>query len=1281
MKKLKQYVIALLIASFLAVSSLGIGITVITNASEIMEDDDVTETVDVVTQEWNIEVFKYYGREDDSEYEYGDGLEGWTFELFGDQGMFESSDSEKDHGIWIFLAEGETDGDGIVTFEIYESYMAEDGSSTGGPPDRPYHFKVREVLEDGWFFTGGEIIEGSNDEGSTEFDEENGYVDAPTFWTEYGENVTLEFGNALNWDLRLFKFHDIEATEGYSGDDYPIPEWRFGLYKVVNDDWVHIDDYYTNETGRKLVPNILEPGEQYIVKDYLPPGWYKTYSDAQAYTGWPTPSAGTQSGTLGVMEVDGENPEEDERFQIISFTPRGDWIVTFGNSIDYGEIEVRKFYDANYDGEYDTEEELIDGFMFQLWAADEHGNPIEEGEIGEPVATTDGTYTFEDLEPGYYVVEEIEGYYGEDDDCCWFPTTDVLQFVPVKPDGEHVLYFGNVQGGNITGMKFLDVKATGEFEVGLDKPLAGWTINLYEAVEEEPEPENNLAATIEPELVRGDHVATEITNSLGAYKFECVAPGYYFVEEEIPDGWYNVTEQMQLVQVRPCTTTEDVDFANCMYKDIYGIKFYDNSTSGTFEPDQGDYLIEGWEIILLDEEGEVLQTTHTLANGYYFFEGLKVGTYYIEEAVPDDEEYDPEGWVRTTPDDEEYPVRIELNCCTPCTVVNFGNYERPQITIRKFYDTTMSGDFQEGEGDFLMTEELFVFNVSKDGLFSDTLGVTGEWTFYVDAGSNYSVEEILAPGWHNTTDLIQSTEYPLGPGDHVTFEFGNVRLGNIEVFKFHDRNMSGEYDEEDEYGLDGWTFHLWNATMDNDYPIAGEPIATNVTNEDGIAMFWELEPGWYMVEEIGKVGWEATTDVFLFVEVPLEETVRVEFGNVELGEITVFKFHDCDVTGEYTIDLNAPLEGWNITLHNEANELVGYGYTDGNGEITFEGLLPGEYYVSEVLQDCWMNTTELPVSVTLEAGGEVTVEIGNAQYGWISGYKYCGYEGYEGEPIPRWTIYLYVGDDQINSTQTNETGYYEFRCLEPGQYTVREEVPDDWYNYSPDNETVYVDLEEHHEIDFYNYRHADIWGMKYCDFNMNGEFDECLDWPIFGWEIQLWNATDEGEKMDGELIDVAYTDNWGMYRFEDLAPGHYVVKEVLGPCGWMNTTDSEVHVHITGCMECEEVNFGNYRQSNIKVKAYDYERYEPEAGLALYLWEADEYGNPIGDEPIAEGVTGDHGYYIFGKYDPGYYLIETEDEQTFNVTLRCCTAYVIIEYYNDYTPENDTVLATYAKIE
>ena len=100
-----------------------------------------------------------------------------------------------------------------------------------------------------------------------------------------------------------------------------------------------------------------------------------------------------------------------------------------------------------------------------------------------------------------------------------------------------------------------------------------------------------------------------------------------------------------------CGNTGTCSFTVTVYGYICGVKFEDLNGNGTRDP--GEPGLEGWTIILLDSDGNVLQPIQTGPDGSFCFFGLLPGTYLVAEE-------DRPGWVRTTPPDHEYPRRVRL---------------------------------------------------------------------------------------------------------------------------------------------------------------------------------------------------------------------------------------------------------------------------------------------------------------------------------------------------------------------------------------------------------------------------------------------------------------------------------------------------------------------------------------------------------------------------------------------------------------------------------------------
>ena len=97
-----------------------------------------------------------------------------------------------------------------------------------------------------------------------------------------------------------------------------------------------------------------------------------------------------------------------------------------------------------------------------------------------------------------------------------------------------------------------------------------------------------------------------------------------------------------------------MDFGNFEYSTISGRKFIDANENGTF--DSGEEWANGWEIQLLDGNGNVLGNTTTgdidlngdgsidpaTESGVYQFESLVPGDYAVREVIP-------RGWRQVTP--------------------------------------------------------------------------------------------------------------------------------------------------------------------------------------------------------------------------------------------------------------------------------------------------------------------------------------------------------------------------------------------------------------------------------------------------------------------------------------------------------------------------------------------------------------------------------------------------------------------------------------------------------
>ena len=159
-----------------------------------------------------------------------------------------------------------------------------------------------------------------------------------------------------------------------------------------------------------------------------------------------------------------------------------------------------KWLDVNADGIHQENEPALSGVTIIL-----DGEEIQK----ETVTDENGYFVFAGLEADrYMVMEEVpDGYYA---------TSAVEVEIEIKNGEEKRVDFLNAALAAVTGTKWLDLNANGQFDAG-EEGLAGVTIRLLDA--------------------EGKVIDRRITDENGSYSFEGLKAGDYIVEEIVPDGY------------------------------------------------------------------------------------------------------------------------------------------------------------------------------------------------------------------------------------------------------------------------------------------------------------------------------------------------------------------------------------------------------------------------------------------------------------------------------------------------------------------------------------------------------------------------------------------------------------------------------------------------------------------------------------------------------------------------------------------------------------------------
>ncbi|NPV62029.1 MAG: hypothetical protein HPY61_05255 [Methanotrichaceae archaeon] len=373
----------------------------------------------------------------------------------------------------------------------------------------------------------------------------------------------LDFGNRGSWSISGMKYQDLDGNGARDEGEPGLSGWTVQLSK----DGSVINATTTAQDGSYRFGD-LAPGA-YTVSEVLQDGWAQT-----------APASGSYGAELKDADISG---------------------LDFGNRADLSLSGV-KFYDANGNGVQDEDEPGLPGLQVTL------------AKDGKEIATTttgeDGSYTFTNLMPGNYEVDD-----------------PIL--VTVTPSGSAVVNVPAVSPHKISGVKFNDLNGNGQKDSG-EQGIDHWGIVLT-FVTPGPAPDLLLAQTY--------------TDSNGAYSFANILPGTYKVSELARQGWTPTTPTEITVSVTNSNKANQ-NFGNRLVTppqlaSILGTKF--NDLNGNGAKDAGEPGLPDWEIELKYSSNLTLAaTTTTGSDGSYSFLNLTPGSYVVGEVLED-------GWTQTKP--------------------------------------------------------------------------------------------------------------------------------------------------------------------------------------------------------------------------------------------------------------------------------------------------------------------------------------------------------------------------------------------------------------------------------------------------------------------------------------------------------------------------------------------------------------------------------------------------------------------------------------------------------
>ena len=876
----------------------------------------------------------------------------------------------------------------------------------------------------------------------------------------------------------------------------------------------------------------------------------------------------------------------------------------------------------------DVGETGILGAELQLFTDPNGDGDASDGTFVVSTTTeSDGSYSFENLAPGDYVVVETQpaGFNTVSDGDSTVPGDDASNIslfdnaIPVSIAG------GETDDGNdfleeAPGSLSGQVLADTDNDDGGDTPLQDVVLTLKD--------ENGNDIDSDPNTA-GVQSTTAKTDSEGNYSFAGLPPGNYQVVETDSAGFQSVSDvdgannntvgDETPIAVAAGQNTAGNDFVDEQLGSLSGRVLADNNNDGA-----GEDALAGVVLTLKDETGADIdsdpntagvQPTTTLSDstGNYSFGGLPPGNYQVVETdtAGFQSVSDVDGANNNTIGDET-PLVVMAGQNTPGN--DFVDEQLGSLSGQVLADIDSDGDGDDALANVILTLK----DESGADIDSDpnTAGVQptttttnseGNYSFAGLPPGNYQVVETDTAGFQSVSDVDGANNNTVGDETPIVVAAGQNAPGNDFVDE-ELGSLSGQVLEDTDNNNVG-DAALANVVLtlkdENGNDIDSDPIQTGVqptttsTDSEGNYSFAGLPPGNYQVVEQDRSGFISVSDVdgannnVVGDETPIAVTPGADSaGNDFVDE------RSGDLRGRVLADIDnddvgdEPLVDVVLTLKDENGDDIDSdpstpgvqpttATTDSNGFYLFSNLPPGDYQIVE--QD-------------------------------LAGYDSVGDSDGANNNI--------VGDE----TPVTVVGGF----IRGGN-------------------------------DFVDEQFGSLSGQVLEDTDNNDEGDAPLENIVLTLKDENGDDIDSDPNTAGIQPTTTSTDSAGNYSFAGLPPGNYqVVEEDLAQFVSVSDVDGannnvvgdETPIAVTAGADTSGNDFVDERSGDLRGRVLadidnDDVGDEPLADVVLTL--KDENGDDIDSDPSTPGVqpttatTDSNGFYLFSNLPPGDYQIVEQD--------------------------------------
>ncbi len=802
------------------------------------------------------------------------------------------------------------------------------------------------------------------------------------------ETLTAQETN-LNYDLGLY----INAAA--LGDRVWIDANQNGLQDAGETGLGGITVNLLDDLGNILATDTTDANGAYLFSDLKPDFYEVEFNLSSLPQGYVVTEA--NNGNDDALDSDADRQSgKTGTFQILS----GDNTLVYDMGVfELGSLGDTVWYDTDRNGIQDAGESGIVGISVRL--LDSSGNPVLDSNGNAMVTTTDanGTYLFENLYAGDYIVEIVTpfGYVvtpqnsGSDDtiDSDIDPTTKRTAPITIG-SGTHDLRHDAglyIPYASLGDRVWNDHNANGIQEGGEDG-VANVKVELYSS--SYVSGDTNTSAS---------YLGSTVTDSSGHYHFANLIPDSYVIKFLPPAGYHitpDNTGSDDMIDSDADTTgivmiptlSADVDDTRWDLGIYLNAKIGDRvwiDSNGNGIQESGESGLDGVDVTLTRQSDQITLTTTTANGGAYLFENLQPESYTLSFVLPS-------GYEATQADvgnDDTLDSDAGASLITVATVLDSNesdmSWDLGVIERASIGDTVWRDDNRDGidDGSEPRVSGIIV-NLLDSGeniVASTTTDTNGHYEFTNLLPAAYIVEFNLSslpthfvPTLHNQggDDATDSDANPstgrtdtinlLSGEQNITIDMGiNIPQTSLGDRVWNDTNLNGRQDS-DELGVEGVRVTLLDSNGNSVIDATGATVNSVLTNSSGNYYFSNLVPGDYMVEFEQPSGYGVTvanngndnedSDVNpATMRTPLisltaqEQDTSVDMGLYQLASLGDTVWNDSNRNGLQdageigVADITVNLLDINGTLLQTTT-------TDTNGLYRFEALEPTAYRVA-----------------------------------------------------------------------------------------------------------------------------------------------------------------------------------------------------------------------------------------------------------------------------------------------------------------------------------------------